>query len=257
MEKRNFHQEIVKDKDKEKVAKYKAAYDEARRDITFEVGQLVLLKRPFKTGALERVYDGPFKIAEKKSDLNYRLEKLDGSNLAIHDVVNISRLKPYFGKKEEEEVDIDEPYDETEEEEGEEDVEELPLEWNLMFDTNEAVQAVEARPVDQGFNNLAERNEFPMWIEPRRASTAEMRSIMDARGMRMPSRATRDDVRLAYENAYRDKHQQGDQGNVGLLVRGKEAVRMMYVILRHTLARVLSTCNGTWECSVTITPIKQ
>ena len=225
-ERRHWICQKIQQEVEKKVAKYKAAYDEARRDITFEIGQLVLLKRPFKTGALERLYDGPFKIAEKKSDLNYRLEKLDGTNLAIHDVVNISRLKPYFGKKEEEEVDIEES-EEEEEEEEEEDAEELPLDWNLMFDTDnhaEPVQAVEARPVVQAFNNLAERNELPMWIEPRKASAAEMRSIMDARGMRMPSRATRDDVRVAYENAYRDKEQQGNQGNVGHLVRGKEAV---------------------------------
>jgi hypothetical protein len=150
--------------------------------------------------------------------------------LTIHDVVNISRLKPYFGKLEKEEVDVEYP---DEESEDQQETGEQHLEWNLMFDDN-GIEGPQDAGDDNGIEGPQdaedaegnEEDELPEWIEPRKASVVEMRRIMDARGMNVSSRATRDDVRIAYENAYRDKQQQVD--HIGL---GREQCRMVTSLL--------------------------
>jgi hypothetical protein len=87
---------------KKKIEELKVC-EKGRKEITFALGDYVYLKRPFKSGGREHLYDGPFRITEKKSEMNYRLETMNGT-------VHISRLKPYYFenlKREEEEEEVD------------------------------------------------------------------------------------------------------------------------------------------------------
>ncbi len=70
------------------------SYNSRRRHWPFKIDSLVYLRRPVSGGTLDRLFDGPYRITEVISDVNYRLASLDGSRLSFHDVVHIARLKP-------------------------------------------------------------------------------------------------------------------------------------------------------------------
>ena len=63
----------------------------------YSVGDLVLRKIPFKTGEnrhkLSPIFDGPYKIVEKLSDVSYRLGQVDRKGR--HYLVHVSQLRPY------------------------------------------------------------------------------------------------------------------------------------------------------------------
>ena len=210
--------------------KYKNAHDKARKDVTFEPGQLVYLKRPFKSGGLERLYDGPFKVVERKSDLNYRLENLDGTKLKIHDVFHIARLKPYHGEieKEEEEEDVESEEEQEKEDDNKEDDDwEEILSYNAKMNDEQVQDEVEQEIPAIGVDGDNQQHEAPQWISPRVASVPQMRRILQDQGMPISTRATRDDVRLTYENAYRGVQ----QVRLGVLVHTVRVVNYRSIFL--------------------------
>lgn len=83
------------------------SYNSGRRHWPFKVGALVFLRRAVAGGTLARLFDGPYRIAQALSDVSYRLTALDGSKLAFHDVVHVSRLKPCWDDPANHEVALD------------------------------------------------------------------------------------------------------------------------------------------------------
>ncbi|KAF5881280.1 Transposon Ty3-I Gag-Pol poly, partial [Clarias magur] len=79
----------------------KKHYDKKRREVSFKVGELVKLKAHPRSDAsagfsakLAPVYKGPYRIAEVKSDLDYKLTRVaDGAEGGVHHVCN---LLPFF-----------------------------------------------------------------------------------------------------------------------------------------------------------------
>ncbi|KFH70465.1 hypothetical protein MVEG_03315 [Podila verticillata NRRL 6337] len=77
-------------------------YDRSRKDITFKVGDLVYLdasdlkKPPGLAHKLLPRFRGPFKILERPSPLNYRLDLPPKSR--AHDVFHVEKLLPAYGR---------------------------------------------------------------------------------------------------------------------------------------------------------------
>jgi Integrase zinc binding domain len=84
-------------------AKQKARYDQGRRHVTYKAGQFVKVFFPLrKVGKVEKFMHrwlGPFKIVEKLSDLNYKIN-LKISKKWIVDTVHVSRMKPWYDPEE-------------------------------------------------------------------------------------------------------------------------------------------------------------
>jgi hypothetical protein len=81
-------------------SRQKSYDDNRRRELIFEVGDLVYLKvspmrgmKRFKVkGKLSPRYIGPFKILERKGEVAYQLEQPD--NLSdVHDIFHVSQIK--------------------------------------------------------------------------------------------------------------------------------------------------------------------
>jgi len=76
----------------------KKYHDESHKIISFEAGDLVVIKFPFlevgKSPKLGPKYRGPFKILEKINDLNYKVQ-LTLNNKYSEDIIHVRRLKPY------------------------------------------------------------------------------------------------------------------------------------------------------------------
>lgn len=83
---------------KKEQEKQKLDYDKTHRAITFEPGQKVLVKfyfqEPNKTKKLAYKYRGPFKLIEKISDVNYRIELILNGRQTT-DIIHVQRLKPF------------------------------------------------------------------------------------------------------------------------------------------------------------------
>jgi len=77
-------------------------YDCSRKDVTFKVGDLVYLdasdlkKPPGLAHKLLPQFRGPFKILERPSPLNYRLDLPPQSR--AHDVFHVEKLLPAYGR---------------------------------------------------------------------------------------------------------------------------------------------------------------
>ncbi|KAE8736351.1 cytochrome P450 78A7-like [Hibiscus syriacus] len=78
--------------------------DRKRRDVNFEVGDLVLaklsgiLRNPYHKGLVRR-YEGPFKVLKRIGTMAYKLEL--PSTIKAHPVFHVSLLKPYHQDEEE------------------------------------------------------------------------------------------------------------------------------------------------------------
>lgn len=77
---------------------WKERYDSKHRDVTFEIGSLVMLRVPTSVGGdglsarFRKPYIGPFTVIRKLGDNNY---ELSGLGSRMKDIVNIYRLKKY------------------------------------------------------------------------------------------------------------------------------------------------------------------
>jgi len=80
----------------------KKYHDKSHQIISFNPGNLVLIKFPFsevgKSPKLGPKYRGPFKILEKINDLNYKVE-LILDNKVTEDIIHVRRLKPYHSRE--------------------------------------------------------------------------------------------------------------------------------------------------------------
>jgi len=186
------------------------------------------LKRPFKSGALARLYDGPFVIVAKLSDINYRIGAVDGSKLPFHDLVHVSRLKPFYGQEEEEEEEEEEELEEEVEEEvvEEEEVEagnrteEIENSRKDDFHDDVGGQAAVEHAVDRAAEqdrDLDERPRSPQvqpsdadetWPSPRGLTTGQIRQELQKQGIPFGKRSGHADLRLQYELAYNNRHDQ-------------------------------------------------
>ena len=76
--------------------KYKNYYDKTHRQVEFTIGSQVMLYTPrtikgFSTKFLKR-WTGPYKIINKITDLNYRIESLSTKK---NESVHVQRLRKY------------------------------------------------------------------------------------------------------------------------------------------------------------------
>ncbi|KII71852.1 hypothetical protein RF11_01397 [Thelohanellus kitauei] len=69
---------------------YKKAYDQKTTSKEFKLGQQVLIKRPITT-AMDRLYDGPYKVVERNPP-NYTIGNSDNGSITV---VHHNRLKLY------------------------------------------------------------------------------------------------------------------------------------------------------------------
>jgi hypothetical protein len=81
----------------EYVRKYEYYNNLNRKQMSINVGDLVLLKRPRKSG-LQSTYEGPFKIKKVIGPNTVTLENIDGTQLRSRSTVNIERIKPYYAQ---------------------------------------------------------------------------------------------------------------------------------------------------------------
>lgn len=145
-----------------------------------------------------------------------------------HDKVR-KKMTSYHGeikKFEEEEEDV-----ESEEEQENEDDNKEENDWEIfaydvqMNEEERQEQEEEEQEIPViGDDGNDQQDEAPRWISPRLASVPQMRKILQEHGKPISDRATRDDVRFTYENAYRGAQGQVNQENIGLLVKGRKAV---------------------------------
>ena len=94
--------EVIRDALLDAQRRMASQYDRSRKDITFKVGDLVYLdasdlkKPPGLAHKLLPRFRGPFKILERLSPLNYRLDLPPRSH--AHDVFHVEKLLPAYGR---------------------------------------------------------------------------------------------------------------------------------------------------------------
>jgi Tfp pilus assembly protein FimT len=81
-------------------------YNKSHKHVKFPIGSLVWMYNPHvkkgKSRKLSHLWNGPFVITEKLSDVTYRL-KLPNSRQ--HDIVHVNCLRPYIGPNDDMEID--------------------------------------------------------------------------------------------------------------------------------------------------------
>ncbi|RWR99413.1 hypothetical protein B4U80_09302, partial [Leptotrombidium deliense] len=89
--------EIAKNNIAESQIKSKQYYDKKRRDVTFNIGDLVLVYTPKRIkGRSEKLlhpYHGPYRITKKIGTVVYEVSPISGTKKP--DLVHVSRLKRY------------------------------------------------------------------------------------------------------------------------------------------------------------------
>ena len=73
--------------------KSKAAYDQGAQARSFKPRDQVLCHNPNLSGKLDSIWNGPYVVLEKLSELNYRIGSLE--NNSKNQVVHINKLKPW------------------------------------------------------------------------------------------------------------------------------------------------------------------
>ena len=94
---------VIRDRLKIAQARQKSYADNRRKDLKFEVGDMVFLRispwkgvlRFGKRGKLSPQYIGPYRIVERIGEVAYRLE-LPSDLDRIHDVFHVSLLRKYI-----------------------------------------------------------------------------------------------------------------------------------------------------------------
>ena len=82
-------------------AKDKKRYDRGRRTVEFKIGDQVLIHDPSrKVGICTKLrhrYKGPYRILERLSPVNYRIDRPRAGERG--EVVNVERLAPYYQRE--------------------------------------------------------------------------------------------------------------------------------------------------------------
>lgn len=73
--------------------KQKDYFNKHHKDVVFERGQLVLLKAPPSGVKSTTWYNGPHKVVNRLSPVNYEIELADNMGT---DIVHVEKLKPYL-----------------------------------------------------------------------------------------------------------------------------------------------------------------
>ena len=84
---------VVSEREKLAKAKMKHSYDKSARVKTFDVGDLVLVRKPGLRQKLGDSWDGPYEILEKLSPLNYKIKPPGGSRRS--QVLHVNMLKKW------------------------------------------------------------------------------------------------------------------------------------------------------------------
>jgi hypothetical protein len=78
-------------------------YDKNGQNGSFAVGALVLLKnhhlRPDEVSKFHRKWKGPYRVLEKLSEVNFRVENVTGGRIR-RTVVHLNNMKPYYSREE-------------------------------------------------------------------------------------------------------------------------------------------------------------
>ena len=78
----------------------KRAYDSTHKDVAFKEGQLVMVHHPIARPGLsptpKRKWDGPYRILEQVSPVNFRIRHVDtGKSMTVH----VQRLSPFVPRE--------------------------------------------------------------------------------------------------------------------------------------------------------------
>ena len=76
--------EVVTEKEKVAKAKMKQVFDKSAKEKSFNVGDLVLIRKPGLKGKLGDSWDGPYQILEKISPLNYKIQTPGRRSKVLH-----------------------------------------------------------------------------------------------------------------------------------------------------------------------------
>ena len=75
-----------------------AAFNQGKSSRQLSVGDQVLLRVPGMHGALETSWEGPYKVKEKLSKVNYRITDLKGKRLKVVHINHTKRYTPWLAQ---------------------------------------------------------------------------------------------------------------------------------------------------------------
>src|SRR3990167_1974927 len=198
---------------KKYIRKYSKHYDINRKEIEFQIGDMVIVKKPHILKSLESKFSGPYKIACKMNNA-YELADVNGRN-PFNSTVNVERLKKFFAEYPhemneqslEEEIDIyDEwPYDLSSQETDKEAHIQIPIQ-NLQEENKEERKLEENKEepkiLERGEGNKkSAKMKDDLWTRPREIkSRKQLVGIMQEKGI--STKGTYTDLLATYESQY-------------------------------------------------------